>query len=350
MTRLSASLTLALVVLSASSFGAMGSEWKDPCENGEAVPFPGNHDVWRGVLAAHVSRGVIAGINSSLVDYPAVRADPSQLRGYLASLCNVDVGSMTADERLALWLNAYNSVMMMMIVHFDPPQSVKQISNIVNQEVWDYKFATVAGMKVSLADIEHRQIRGDQSTPLWNGAAAQVSPKAEGRVHACMVCASLSCPDLPTVPFEAATLQDQLTSYVRAWIGNPTKNHGPSSGTLLINSVFNWFTADFGRESVSLRSFLALYAPASWGDIGDSTPISYMEYNWALNAKDGDGVFVEEEEQWYDMVGVQIALVAAGVVLIGIVAVVAFCAIKRRRAKGQPADQSGASDNQKCPA
>lgn len=326
--------TAALAVASALTLAA---GYTDPCESGEATPFPGNHDVWAQVLSAHVSRGTLAGIDSTLVDYDAVRASPAQLRSYLASLCNVDLSSMSADERLALWLNAYNSVMMMMIVHFNPPESVKQISDIVNGQVWDYKFATVASMKVSPGDIEHVHIRGaddmsgSTSSSGWNGAAAQVSPTAAGRVHSGMVCASLSCPDLPLVPYEGATIQEQLDATTRAWVGNPTKNHGPSNGGLLINSVFSWFSADFARESGSIQSFLATYAPASWNVVG-SEPISYMEYNWALNSKTGTGVFIAEgEEAWYEKTWVQATLAAAGaVVFVVVVGIAVRCVLKRR--------------------
>jgi len=276
---------LARAGLGSLLLGAAG--YADPCESGEAVPFPGNHDAWGEVLAAHVSYGTLAGINGTLVNYAAIRADPSKLRSYLASLCDADLDSMSGDEKLAFWLNAYNSVMMMMIVHFNPLESVKEISDLVNEaQVWDHKFATVAGMKVSPGDIEHKMIRGEGNN--WNGAAAQVAPRAEGRVHACMICASLSCPDLPIVPFKAATLQDQLTDYARAWLANPTKNEGPHNEGLHINQVFSWFTDDFARESGSLHNFLQTYAPAGW-DVDGTEQVKYMSYNWALNDKHGSG-------------------------------------------------------------
>lgn len=321
---------LARAVLGSLLLGAAG--YADPCESGEAVSFPGNHDSWGEVLAAHVSYGTLAGINSTLVDYAAIRADPSKLRSYLASLCDADLDSMSADEKLAFWLNAYNSVMVMMIVEFNPSQSVLQIATMVDEsEVWYHKFATVAGMKVSLDDIEHVQIRGRDSG--WNAAAAQASARAEGRVHACMVCASLSCPDLPAVPFEGATVQEQLDLRVRAWLANPTKNAGPTDSGLLLNRVFSWFYEDFGRESGSMHDFLASHAPAAW-NVTSSEPLTYMSYNWALNDLGGSGVYDGEEElAWYEHLAAQVALVVGGVLLVCAVCGVLFCCVTRCRAK-----------------
>jgi len=306
--------------------------YADPCESGEAVPFPGNHGVWGEVLAAHVSYGTLAGINSTLVDYAAIRADPSKLRSYLASLCDADLDSMSGDERLALWLNAYNSVMVMMIVHFSPSQSVLQIADLVDEsEVWYHKFATVAGMKVSLDDIEHVQIRGRGSG--WSAAATQASTRAEGRVHAGMVCASLSCPDLPPVPFEGATLQEQLDLRAQEWLANPTKNAGPTGGGLLLNKVFEWFYADFVREAGSVHDFLDAHAPAAW-DVTGGEPITYMPYNWALNDLGGTGEYeAEGEPAWHELVAVQIALGVGALILLCVACGIVFaCCVRRRQA------------------
>ena len=91
--------------------------------------------------------------------------------------------------------------------------------------VWDKKAGIVAGMSVSLNDIEHKQLR-----QVW----------AEPQVHACIVCASASCPNLRREAFVATKLQEQMDDQMKEWMSNPTKGLklDTSSNRLYVSRIF----------------------------------------------------------------------------------------------------------------
>ena len=78
---------------------------------------------------------------------------------------------------------------------------------------------------------------------------------AEPRVHASIVCASLSCPNLRAEAFEPHRLDAQMDDQARAWLANPSKGMaivrggggGSNAGkaTVHLSRIFLWFQADF---------------------------------------------------------------------------------------------------------
>lgn len=252
--------------------------WVDPCEESSAK-FT-DHSDFEAILQAHVRRGTVAGIESSLVDYKALRHDSTRLRGYLRQLCNVDISALAPDAAVALYCNAYNALMMAIIVHFNPSHSVKELhARMPGGSLWSEKLGTIAGQKVSLDNIEHDQVRGRLAWQANVGA----------RIHACFVCGSLSCPDLQVTPFQGSSLVTQLTAATRQWLGNPTKNPGSDGlGGVILSRIFDWYGSDFARAEGSTQSFVRRYT--SW-DVSENAPISFVEYNWALNAVNGTATY-----------------------------------------------------------
>mmetsp|Transcript_145982 Transcript_145982/g.468093 ORF Transcript_145982/g.468093 Transcript_145982/m.468093 type:complete len:328 (+) Transcript_145982:90-1073(+) len=224
------------------------------------------------VLSKHVSEGELNGIKSTLVDYQALRRDPSDLKLYLAQLCHLDPG-LSAAEALATMINAYNAVMLAMVVHFNPVSSVLEIDN-----VWMYKFGTVNGSKVSLDDIEHGVIR-DRGN---GGLAAEFG--ARGRIHAGVNCASLSCPDLPFEAFEGARLFEQLNAATKKWLTNPTKNPGLAGGALKLSHIFKWYGVDFVNAEGSVQAFVKQHT--GW-QVADGASLDFIPYDWNLNELNG---------------------------------------------------------------
>eukprot|EP00930_Biecheleria_cincta_P003874 TRINITY_DN104788_c0_g1_i1.p1 TRINITY_DN104788_c0_g1~~TRINITY_DN104788_c0_g1_i1.p1 ORF type:complete len:300 (+),score=39.87 TRINITY_DN104788_c0_g1_i1:65-964(+) len=297
-------MTLAHVVWLLASSLAMSSGpdgWVDPCEEGSATTFTDHSDL-DAVLQAHVSRGTIGGIESSLVDYKALRANPTRLRSYLHQLCNVNTSALAPEAAVALYCNAYNALMMALIVHFNPSNSVKELhARMPGGSLWKEKLGTIAGQKVSLDNIEHDRVRASLAWQANVGA----------RIHACFVCGSLSCPDLQAEPFEGGTLATQLTTARKQWLGNPTKNPGPDgSGGLLLSKIFDWYGSDFTRAEGSVQGFVRKYT--SW-EVSENAPISFEEYNWALNAVNGTGTYSSS-----------IAMAAPRLVVIGAMLIISF--------------------------
>jgi len=263
------------MVASTVGAGSMSS-WVDPCEEEAASATVPSLDttLLREVLKANVHHGTRNGVQSALFDYSSVRKDPSQIRGYLQQLCKLDINSLTPQESLAMHINAYNALMIAVVLHFAPEHSVKQVSEQVpSGTVWKQKFGTIGGGKVSFDDIEHGTIRA--------GLSSQVGVQA--RVHAGLVCGSLSCPDLQPEPYDSATVVGQLTAATQGWLANPTKNPGPDeAGALKLSQIFQWYGKDFAGEAGTIVKYTSLYGPSSWR-VTDDTKIGFLPYDWNLN-------------------------------------------------------------------
>lgn len=259
----------------------------EPCSlpSGDSLKEGSDHSILAEVLTAHVSPGRIGPITSHLVNYDGIRADPSRLMAYLRQLCDVkeaELKTWNPANALALLINAYNAMLLAMVAHYNPAVSVR---DIVTPEgsVWKHAFLTLGGVKVSPDAIEHTMIRGMDG---GFGYANKVGKRTIGLIHAGVVCASLSCPDLQLVPFKGSTVVEQLTTSTKAWLSNPTKNPGLQDGILKVSKIFSWYAGDFASAEGTVHAHLQRYAPASWGTITDKT-LSYVHYDWNLNKLNG---------------------------------------------------------------
>ena len=125
---------------------------------------------------------------------------------------------------------------------------------------------------MSLNQIEHDQLR-----KVWD----------EPAVHACIVCASASCPNLRPEAFVGTMVRQQMDDQVRLWLQNESKGSKfeKSKNRLLLSRIFLWFADDFGGWH-GLRQWLPQY-------LDDETlkekiaqnkvSVRYFEYSWIMN-------------------------------------------------------------------
>jgi len=267
---------------------ATASDFLDPCAlpAGDPLTEDSNHSIFGEVLSAYVSAGTVGPFNSHLVDYDSLRSEPSRLLAYLRQLCDVSEAQLRTwqlSNALALLINAYNALLLSMVVHYNPSPSVRNIAT-PEGSVWTHKFLNLGGVKVSADEIEHDMIRGMNG---GFGYAQKIESSVQGLIHAGVVCASLSCPDLQLVPFKGSTVVAQLGNATKAWLANPTKNRGPQGGELKVSKICSWYAGDFVYAEGSVHDYLKKYAPASWGSITSSMPLNFLGYDWYLNKKDG---------------------------------------------------------------
>jgi hypothetical protein len=260
------------------------TQMPDPCPAGSSATGPApDHSAWTTILRdVVVQNGSIGGVTTALIDYEKLRVEPgrTRLQQYILSLCSVDVAALGTFDKLAFWANAYNAVMCSIIAHYRPGVSVKELHSVVpGGSIWDAQLATVAGEKVSLGVIEHHKIRGSLAK------AGGVS----GRIHAAMVCASASCPDILTEAFVGSTLVAQVTDATRRWLLNPTKNPGPLNGAVTLSMIFSWFGGDFSEESGTIQNFVRTHAGWSSTQVPDNAHVHFAAYTWNLNAVNASG-------------------------------------------------------------
>jgi uncharacterized membrane protein YdjX (TVP38/TMEM64 family) len=228
-------------------------------------------DAYAKLLKTHVRPGVVSGIKLTLVDYRAVKADPTYAQA-LNALAESRPDGLTSDaERIAFWVNAYNLAAIKAVLDQYPTKSIRDGGSLLSP-IWKKKVATVGGTPYSLDDIEHGILRKAFREP---------------RVHFAIVCASLSCPDLRAEPFEALRLDAQLDQQAAAFLSNATKGLEPGADgkTARVSSIFKWFAGDFaasGGVAAFIRAKSSPEVAARLGALTDAG-LSYLDYDWTLN-------------------------------------------------------------------
>ena len=228
-------------------------------------------DAYARLLKAHVRPGVVGGIKLNLVDYRAVQGAAAYGEA-LAALAGARPETLGGDaERQAFWINAYNLLAIKAVLDQYPAQSIKDGGSLLTP-IWKRKIGAVGGTSYSLDEIEHGILRRAFREP---------------RLHFAIVCASLSCPDLRTEPYEATRLPAQLDEQTVAFLGNPTKGlrPGPDGKTARVSAIFKWYAPDF-ESAGGVAAFIRAKAGSETGarirmltDVG----LTYLGYDWSLN-------------------------------------------------------------------
>ena len=214
---------------------------------------------------------MVSGIKLALVDYQAVKADPAYVRALNALAESRPAGLSSDAERIAFWVNAYNLAGIKAVLDRSPTKSIKDGGSLLSS-IWKKKVATVGGTPYALDDIEHGILRKAFKEP---------------RVHFAIVCASLSCPDLSTEPYDPARLEAQLDRQAAAFLSNATKGLKPGADgkSARASSIFKWFAGDFeasGGVAAFIRAKSTPEVAARLGALADSG-LSYLDYDWTLN-------------------------------------------------------------------
>jgi len=213
---------------------------------------------------------------NGLLDYEGFAADPS-FAEYLGMLASTSPESLaTREERLALWVNAYNAYTIKLIIDKSPLESIRDIELglPILFGPWSIAFANVGGNEYTLNAIEHDIIREEFK---------------DARIHFALVCAARSFPRLRREDYEGAMLNRQLDDDARRFINDDSLNHFDArKRKISLSMIFDWYSADFEEDGGSLRLFLTKYLDSAearellWSD---EVEIGHLPYDWSLNRK-----------------------------------------------------------------
>ena len=207
----------------------------------------------------------------SRVNYDGFKKDEALLDQYLAHLGTVKPATLSRNEAMAFYINAYNAFTIKLILSKYPDlNSIKELGSFFSSP-WDKKFISLGGHKISLDHIEHEILRPQYKDP---------------RIHFAVNCASKGCPPLRNTPYTGRDLNRQLDEQTTAFINNPKRNFF-REGTLFLSKIFRWFREDFNDNPAA---FVRQYAR---GDLkrtldraaqgGAKIKLSYLSYDWSLN-------------------------------------------------------------------
>ena len=213
------------------------------------------------LLARYVKPGERQGVALNTVDYSALKADPLWPKA-VSDLETFPLDQLTTPrEQLSFYINAYNILALKMVLDHWPLTSIKDAGHWYSP-VWKKDAGTLGGKTVTLQQVEDDFLRS----------------RHEPRIHMAIVCASISCPDLRTEPYRAATLDQQLDDQARHFLENTGKGLRVEGDTVHVSKIFHWFKDDFAADG-GVEAFIRHYHPLP----GNSTIDTDIDYNWNLN-------------------------------------------------------------------
>ena len=119
-------------------------------------------------------------------------------------------------------------------------------------------------------DVEHKKLR-----LVW----------AEPELHACIVCASTSCPDLAGAAFSADDLEAQMAARAECWLRDATKGCALERGgnVARLSRILLWFEDDFAGEGGALAFAAARSDGPRRAALAATPAVRYFAYDWSLN-------------------------------------------------------------------
>ncbi len=254
MPRLFPSTALALLLLA----GGCATLVEPP--NAPQQAFSGPREAWAQVLARHVD-------HRGRVDFAAVAADPAPLLQWLNFVAQVSPrshpeGFPSKAHVLAYYLDAYNALAMYGVI----------ASGAVPDEL--LKFFLLRKYPI-----------GGETMTLYRLENAIIRPLGESRIHFALNCMAASCPRLPQRPWDPGDLDAQLTAAAREFFDNPAHLRvDPSTETVYLSAILDFFTADFLAEADSLLAYVNRYRSAP---VPLDYEVAFLDYDWSVNRQPG---------------------------------------------------------------
>ena len=232
-----------------------------------------DHSAWQDILDRYIAPDA-AGVN--LVDYEALAADAGdagKLAGYLDYLESLDPRGYKRAEQMAYWINFYNALTVKVVLDAYPVDTIRDIHEGVVPYTgpWDDVHARVAGEDLTLNHMEHGILR-----PIWQ----------DERIHYAVNCAAYGCPHLLATAFTADNTEALLDAGARDYVNNPRGVDVVDEDFIVISSIYDWYTEDFGDTEESVKEHLIEHAEDDLASFleGFEGFIEY-DYDWSLNRK-----------------------------------------------------------------
>ena len=175
------------------------------------------------------------------------KRDYNSLSRYIQKLSKVEVSAYARSEQLAYWINLYNALTVKLVLDHYPFASIQKLGkpgDETRSSVWGRGLVTIAGVSLSLDDIEKRILQ-----PIWD----------DPRVHYAITCPAVGCPNLQPVPFVGAQLERQLSDAAMAFVNDPRCIH-IRGDQLHVSSFYRWHLEEFGGTERAVINHLMAYA------------------------------------------------------------------------------------------
>ena len=175
----------------------------------EAVIHNGHHDASIANLSAQDLNTLLnnadaffqKNVNNGLIDYRGIQSDPSDLNALVKQVAELDGSNLSAQERKAFYINAYNiSVINGIIAHY-PTNSPLDIGGF-----FDMKKHNISGEKITLNKLEKEYL---------------LKTTGDEKLHFVLVCAAISCPAIADYAYRPEQLDAQILDRTQKALSNP---------------------------------------------------------------------------------------------------------------------------------
>jgi hypothetical protein len=267
--------------------------------------------LWRGVLLnegrettdvpeERLSQEMLSGIKDikaryytarGTVDYEAVRksGEYQQYKRLTNSLRTFDPGHLKDEsEKLAFWINLYNSIVVDGIITLGIRSSVKEVMGFFSKIKYE-----IGGYGFSPDDMEHGILRKNSRPPgfpfrqfgLFDPRKEFAAGGLDLRVHFALVCGSRSC--APIKFYTPERIHEELEQAAVNFVNSSEVIALPEEGRLIISMIFKWYKEDFGGKE-GILGFLERYLVDDdkkefIAKERGSIKMDYLYYDWNLN-------------------------------------------------------------------
>jgi hypothetical protein len=229
---------------------------------------------------------------NGLVNYQGLKNSLiySRYRRVAGGLKHFDLASLRSrEERLAFWINLYNSIIIDAVIYFGIEKSVWE----AGRGFFRKAAYNIGSLRYSADDMEHGILRGNRPHPMIRlSQFATDDPRLrhaivpmDPRIHFALVCASRSCP-LITV-YHASEIEEELEAAATTFINGGGLIVEPELTQISLSRIFSWFQGDFGGRSGVLNFILAYLREGPERDYLQENikkvRLKYQKYDWSLN-------------------------------------------------------------------
>ncbi len=206
-----------------------------------------------------------------------------------AELQHVQLVGLTDDELLAVFVNLYNTLCLHGYVVHGPP------SNFLRRWVFFRSLSyRVAGLDMTLDDIEHGILRGNKRPPMImlmqqlrpsDPKCQYVLSSRDGRIHFVISAGTRSDP--PVRILNGENLQEELHEATVEFLGCSVKVD-MERNVVTLPRIFLWYPDDFPTPETALLKWVSKYLPVQRSDQlrdmvskPDSKPtVVYESFDW----------------------------------------------------------------------
>ena len=193
--------------------------------------------------------------------------EKKRLAAYLANMGDAKTAAMTADEKKAFYINAYNAMAISIALDHYPIRSIRDVDGAFQKIE-----RRIGGESLSLDAIENK-----------------LRALSDARIHFAIVCASESCPPLAPRAYTADEISAALDRQARAFVNDPKKNAiNRKAGRIALSKIFDWNRKEFERDAGTVTKYVSRYQSdpetARWLASTAQAP-EFLEYDWALNQR-----------------------------------------------------------------